>query len=237
MSVDIAKLVTTSPLENSLSAFLVEPREAVPFAKALRWQREWQHNMLDDSSVLQAVWLLQHPKCYTLGKGSSESNLLFDPLNPPAPLYRIGRGGEVTHHLPGQLVAYPVLDLRNYQADLHWYLRELEEVLLDVLLELGLIGERIAGLTGIWIQRRKVGAIGVGCRRWITQHGLALNIDCDLDGFNSVIPCGLHGHQVGALNHWIPGLKVSEVQPLIRMALSKHFRLSWEFQDPIENPE
>ena len=123
---------------------------------------------------LEAVWLLQHPPCYTLGRGASDQHLLFDPSDPPAPLHRIDRGGEVTHHMPGQLVAYPVLDLRRRRCDLHWYLRELEQVVLDVLSQLGLCGERVEGMTGVWLDGRKVAAIGVGCRRWITQHGLAL---------------------------------------------------------------
>ena len=133
----------------------------------------------------------------------------------------------MTHHLPGQLVAYPVLDLRRRQPDLHWYLRELEQVLIDVLAQLDLRGERLPGLTGLWLDNRKVAAIGVGCRRWITQHGLALNIDCDLAGFDQVTPCGLTGRAVGRLADWIPGLSLAEVQPLLRDALASRFHLAW----------
>ena len=181
-----------------------------------------------DSSQAAAVWLLQHPPCYTLGRGASEANVLFDPDHPPAPLHRIDRGGEVTHHSPGQLVIYPVLDLHRHRMDLHWYLRQLEQVVIDVLAVLGLRGERFPGLTGVWLDRCKVAAIGVGCRRWITQHGVALNVCCAMEGFEAVVPCGLTGRAVGRLSDWIPGLSVSEVQPLVCEALAARFGLRWK---------
>jgi lipoyl(octanoyl) transferase len=153
--------------------------------------------------------------------------LHFDPNEPPAPLHRIDRGGEVTHHLPGQLVVYPVLNLQRHTPDLHWYMRQLEHVVLDVLRDLGLRGECFPGLTGVWMEGCKVAAIGVGCRRWITQHGLALNVDCELQGFAEITPCGLVGHPVGRLCDWLPGLTVSDVQPLLRQSLAARFHLAW----------
>ena len=203
----------------------------MPFQQAWDLQRRWQERLLLESATeadAEAVWLLQHPRCYTLGRGASEDHLLFDPEHPPAPLHRIDRGGEVTHHAPGQLVAYPVLDLRRRRTDLHWYLRQLEQVVIDVLQALGLQGERIEGLTGVWLDQRKVAAIGVGCRRWITQHGLALNVTCDLEGFRSVVPCGLKGRSVGRLRDWIPDLEIEIVQSLLRDALAARFDLVWQ---------
>lgn len=203
----------------------------MPFQQAWDLQRRWQERLLLDSATgadAEAVWLLQHPRCFTLGRGASEDHLLFDPEHPPAPLHRIDRGGEVTHHAPGQLVAYPVLDLRRRRTDLHWYLRQLEQVVIDVLQALGLQGERIEGLTGVWLDQRKVAAIGVGCRRWITQHGLALNVTCDLEGFRSVVPCGLKGRSVGRLRDWIPDLEIEIVQSLLRDALAARFDLVWQ---------
>ena len=203
----------------------------MPFQQAWDLQRRWQERLLLDSATgadAEAVWLLQHPRCFTLGRGASEDHLLFDPEHPPAPLHRIDRGGEVTHHAPGQLVAYPVLDLRRRRTDLHWYLRQLEQVVIDVLQALGLQGERIEGLTGVWLDQRKVAAIGVGCRRWITQHGLALNVTCDLEGFKSVVPCGLKGRSVGRLRDWIADLEIEIVQSLLRDALAARFDLVWQ---------
>ena len=222
-----------TPLDSGAgsSAFLFQPDQLVPFQQAWDLQRRWQERLLLDSATgadAEAVWLLQHPRCFTLGRGASEDHLLFDPEHPPAPLHRIDRGGEVTHHAPGQLVAYPVLDLRRRRTDLHWYLRQLEQVVIDVLQALGLQGERIEGLTGVWLDQRKVAAIGVGCRRWITQHGLALNVTCDLEGFKSVVPCGLKGRSVGRLRDWIPDLEIEIVQSLLRDALAARFDLVWQ---------
>ena len=212
------------------AAFLFQPAQLVPFKQAWDLQRCWQDRLLNESATdadPEAVWLLQHPRCYTLGRGASEAHLLFDPEHPPAPLHRIDRGGEVTHHAPGQLVVYPVLDLRRRRTDLHWYLRELEQVVIDVLQVLGLQGERIEGLTGVWLEHHKVAAIGVGCRRWITQHGLAVNVNCDLEGFGAVVPCGLEGRPVGRLCDWIPGLELMSVQGLMCDALAARFGLIW----------
>ncbi|WP_413403767.1 MULTISPECIES: lipoyl(octanoyl) transferase LipB [unclassified Synechococcus] len=225
------KLVTPLDSGAGSSAFLFQPDQLVPFQQAWDLQRRWQERLLLDSATgadAEAVWLLQHPRCFTLGRGASEDHLLFDPEHPPAPLHRIDRGGEVTHHAPGQLVAYPVLDLRRRRTDLHWYLRQLEQVVIDVLQALGLQGERIEGLTGVWLDQRKVAAIGVGCRRWITQHGLALNVTCDLEGFRSVVPCGLKGRSVGRLRDWIPDLEIGIVQSLLRDALAARFDLVWQ---------
>ena len=225
---DNDKLEEASGLAHIQSAFCFEPPEQVPFPIAWRWQRQWQLKLLENPHAPQAVWLLQHPACYTLGRGANEAYLGFDVADPPAPLHRIDRGGEVTHHLPGQLVVYPVLDLRRHQPDLHWYLRRLEQVLIDAVAGLGLKAERISGLTGLWLEGLKVAAIGVGCRRWVTQHGLALNVNCDLNGFAEVVPCGLTGRSVGRLSAWIPGLTVADVQPLLRQSLAEHFGLNWQ---------
>ena len=228
MPVVIGKLDTAHDSAHPHRAFLFEPDAPVRFEEAWSAQQCWQSSLLTDPSAPEAVWILQHQTCYTLGRGASEEHLHFDPADPPAPLYRIDRGGEVTHHLPGQLVAYPVLDLRRRTPDLHWYLRQLEQVVLDVLAELGLEAQRLPGLTGLWLDDRKVAAIGVGCRRWITQHGLALNVDCAMQGFEQVTPCGLTGRAVGRLADWLPGLTAAEVQPLLRQALAERFGLVWE---------
>lgn len=207
-------------------AILFEPPAPVPFPLAWDWQRRLQRRHLDDPQTPDALLLLQHTPCYTLGRGASLRHLGFDPAAPPLPLHRIDRGGEVTHHLPGQLVLYPVLDLQRHGGDLHLYLRALEDVALAVLQELGLEGQRIEGLTGVWLQGRKLAAIGVGARRWISQHGLALNVDCSLEGFDAIVPCGLRGRPVGRLVDWRPGLSTEQVAPLLRAAFAQRFDLT-----------
>ncbi|MEB3170128.1 MAG: lipoyl(octanoyl) transferase LipB [Synechococcaceae cyanobacterium] len=237
-------------MANRSSAILFEPPAPVPFARAWQWQRQLQGRLLARSAAAagagptagaaeasEALLLLEHEACYTLGRGADPAFLRFDPERPPHPLFRIDRGGEVTHHVPGQLVAYPVLDLRPRGADLHRYLRELEGAVLDVLAALGLRGERWPGRTGVWLEGRKVAAIGVGARRWISIHGLALNVDCPLDGFGAIVPCGIADRPVGRLADWRPQLAVAAVQPLLRQALADRFDLALRPPNPAERLE
>ena len=191
--------------------------------QAWRWQQQWQQRLLTTGGP-ELLLLLEHPACYTLGRGASLEHLHFNPQDPPAPLHRLDRGGEVTHHVPGQLVAYPIVDLQRHQPDLHWYLRQLEGMVLDLLEQQGLCAERREGLTGVWLEGKKVAAIGVGCRRWVTQHGLALNVSCDLAGFEAITPCGLQ-LPVGRLDQWRPGLSVEQLQQPLAAGCCK--RLGW----------
>jgi lipoyl(octanoyl) transferase len=213
-------------MKPGLDAILFVPPGPVPFERVWRWQRTLQERLLADPLGPEALLILEHPGCYTVGRGASLAHLGFDPATPPAPLFRIDRGGEVTHHLPGQLVAYPVLNLQRHGADLHLYLRHLEGVVIDVLAQLGLVGERLEGLTGVWLEDHKLAAIGIGARRWISQHGLALNVNCDLAGFAAIVPCGLADRAVGRLCDWLPGLRCDQVQPLLRDAIAARFGLS-----------
>jgi len=209
----------------SSDAILLEPPGLVPFAQAWQQQRQLQQRLLEDPEGPAAVQLLEHQPCYTLGRGADPAFLRFDPANPPHPLFRIDRGGEVTHHCPGQLVLYPVLNLQRHGADLHLYLRALEQVVIDVLGALALGGERSPGQTGVWLEGRKLAAIGVGARRWISQHGLALNVSCDLAGFAAIVPCGISDRPVGRLADWIPGLTTTQVRPLLLKAFAQRFGL------------
>ena len=204
----------------------------VPFLTGWRWQRCLQQRLLDDPQAPEALLLLQHEPCYTLGRGASLEHLGFDPQDPPLPLHRIDRGGEVTHHAPGQLVLYPVLDLRRRGADLHLYLRQLEQLLLDLLAELGLSAERVPGRTGVWLEGRKLAAIGVGARRWISLHGLALNVEMSLQGFAAITPCGLAGLPVGRLCDWRPDCTAELVAPLLLRHAARCLELELEAPRP-----
>ena len=206
-------------------AILLEPPGLVPFAVAWAQQQRLQRQLLECPTGPEAVMLLEHQPCYTLGRGADLGFLRFDPAAPPHPLFRIDRGGEVTHHCPGQLVLYPVLNLQRHGSDLHLYLRTLEQVVLDVLDALGLPGERSSGQTGVWLEGRKVAAIGVGARRWITQHGLALNVSCELSGFAAIVPCGITDRPVGRLVDWLPHLSCAGVRPLLLAAVATRFGL------------
>lgn len=205
----------------------------MPFERAWRWQRGLQQRLLVDRQAPEALLLLQHEPCYTLGRGASLEHLHFDPAAPPLPLHRIDRGGEVTHHAPGQLVLYPVLDLRRRGSDLHLYLRSLEQLVIDLLAELGLRGERVAGRTGVWLEGRKVAAIGVGARRWISQHGLALNVEMPLQGFEVITPCGLAGLPVGRLVDWRPGCTAASLAPALLRHAARCLSVELDLPRPV----
>ena len=181
----------------------------VPYERAWAWQRALVRRRLAaldaGEAGCDALLLLQHPPVLTLGTGSSLAPLRFDPAAPPLPLHRTERGGEATYHGPGQLVVYPVLHLREHTADLHWYMRSLEEVALRTLSALGLPGgRRVPGLTGAWLDGHKVAACGVRCRRWVTWHGLALNVAPDLGHFRHIVPCGIADRPVGSVRLLLP---------------------------------
>ncbi len=167
--------------------------------------------------------LLEHPPVYTLGQGARLDFVKFNPACAPAALCRTERGGEVTYHCPGQLVGYPILNLRHYQTDLHWYLRQLEEVLIRVLAVYGLTGARVPGLTGVWLEGRKVAAIGIKVSRWITMHGFALNICPDLTGFQQIVPCGIADKPVGSLVEFVPDIAIAQVRHQVAACFAELF--------------
>lgn len=138
-----------------------------------------------------ALLLLEHPNVYTLGRGANES-FLIDRTN-EIEVLRVSRGGEVTFHGPGQLIGYPILKLIGSERDVHDYLRRLEQTMIDALATLAIAARRRSGLTGVWIEDRKLASIGVGIRRWVTLHGFAINVCTDLAFFDRIVPCGIAG--------------------------------------------
>lgn len=137
------------------------------------------------------IFLLEHEPVYTIGRQRDRSSLGAAPL--PHPVEEINRGGQATFHGPGQLVGYFIFDLQKLTPDLHVFLRWIEVGLIAVLAEFGIASERREGLTGVWVEDRKIASIGVGVRRWITMHGFGLNVGSDLSGFAAITPCGIHG--------------------------------------------
>ena len=134
--------------------------------------------------------LVEHTPVYTFGKNADENHLLQHyPEN--VPIFHIERGGDITFHGPGQLVGYPILDLNNYKKSISWYMRSLEEVIIDTLDIYGLVAIRKDGLTGVWIGDEKIAALGVRISRWVTMHGFALNVNTNLDYYDGIIPCGI----------------------------------------------
>lgn len=199
----------------------------VPYSVAWELQRSLVASRLQNPDLDDVLILLEHPPVYTLGTGSSLDFLKFDPSQSEWEVHRIERGGEVTYHCPGQLVGYPILNLRYYRQDLHWYLRQLEEVLIQVLAVYGLKGERVAGYTGVWLEGRKVAAIGIKVSRWITMHGFALNVCPDLQGFKRIVPCGISDKPVASLAEFIPGIEFEQVRQLVASAFAAVFGVQY----------
>ena len=138
--------------------------------------------------------LLEHPHTVTMGRNGHEENVLASPeiLEKTGIAYhQTDRGGDVTYHGPGQIIGYAIIDLKEWKRDVLAYVRALEEVLIRSLAEFGIVGERVAGCTGVWVGGKKVAAIGVHISRWVTNHGFALNLDTDLQYFQYIVPCGL----------------------------------------------
>ena len=183
-----------------------------PYSLAWSHQRSLVEARIANPDLPDVLLLLEHPPVYTLGTGSDIKFIKFNLDKTDKEVYRIERGGEVTYHCPGQLVGYPILNLRYYRQDLHWYLRQLEEVILQTIAIYGLSGERIAGLTGVWVEGYKIAAIGIKVSHWITYHGFAINVCPDLSGFAEIIPCGIANKPVGSLRQFLPNISLMQVQ-------------------------
>jgi lipoyl(octanoyl) transferase len=161
------------------------------FADALALQEEIVANKRQDPSLPDELILLEHDPVYTIGRTPDQSSLLGT-AHLPYPLFPINRGGQATYHGPGQLIGYPIINLQRYGQDLHHYLRWLEQLLIELLGDYQIAAARREGLTGVWLENRKIASIGIGVRHWITMHGFALNVCGDLSPFAHIIPCGLN---------------------------------------------
>ena len=180
----------------------------------------------------------EHPPVYTLGKSGSDDNLLLNEeqlKSIGATYHKINRGGDITHHGPGQLVVYPILDLENFFTDIHLYLRNLEEAVINMLAKLGIEAGRFPGYTGVWIEpdkptARKICAMGVKCGRWVTMHGIALNVVNDLKYFDYIVPCGIKDKDVTSIQKEIPHQQVDfqEVERLLLDEIKAIFQIDWK---------
>jgi lipoyl(octanoyl) transferase len=160
------------------------------YADALAIQEEIVARKTADHDAPDELLLLEHEPVYTIGRTPDQSSLR-GVAHLPHPLFQINRGGQATYHGPGQLIGYPLINLRKYAPDLHRYLRWIEEVLIELLAGYGIAARRREGLTGVWVEDRKIASIGVGVRHWITMHGFALNVCGDLAEFDQITPCGI----------------------------------------------
>ena len=181
---------------------------------------EQRRNDLIEDTVL----LLEHEPVYTIGRTRDRSSL-GEPNHLPHPLFETNRGGQATYHGPGQLVGYFILDLNRYGRDLHVYLRQIESLLIDFAGEFGMNATRREGLTGVWVEDRKLASIGVGVRRWVSMHGFGLNISSDLSGYDAITPCGISDVSMTSLSREIQTeITVEEAARRIEPVILRSFK-------------
>src|SRR5271169_6040565 len=196
---------------------------AVPYARAVE-EMESRVAAIRAGTVPELVWLLEHPPLYTAGSSARDEDLRDPGL---LPVHRTGRGGRYTYHGPGQRVAYVMLDLARRGEDVHCYVHHLEEWALRPLAHFNVVGERREGRVGIWVKHgageAKIAAIGVRVRRWVTYHGLALNIDPDLDHYRGIIPCGIAEHGVTSLADLGVAATMADVDAALRATFDQVF--------------
>ena len=175
---------------------------SMAYGEALELQREVARQRISGELPEDLLLLVEHPPVVTLGRSSKEKNLMSSPTflaSRGVELFEVERGGDVTFHGPGQLVGYPIIDLKRHRLDLHWYLRSVEEALIRTLSRYGIPGERSTGYTGVWTAGRKIASIGVHARDWVTWHGFALNVVTDLSYFDLIVPCGIQGVEMTSI--------------------------------------
>jgi lipoyl(octanoyl) transferase len=199
------------------------------------YQEAWelQKEILEmrvDEKISDVFFLLEHPHTYTLGKVADKRNLIGSQdylVQNKISVFDIDRGGDITYHGPGQIVGYPIIDLKKWKQDTHKYLRSLEEVIIETCADYGLNGIRDPKYTGVWIGDKKIAAIGIKVSRWVTMHGFAFNVNTDLDFFSGIIPCGIKDKGVTSLkNELSRPIDISEVKE----KLVNNFKIIFEYE-------
>lgn len=178
----------------------------VPYAQALVWQRALARARIAGRAAHDVLLLVEHPPVITLGRGAHREHVVHAE---GVDVFEVERGGDVTFHGPGQLVGYPILDLTGHRRDLHWYLRALEQALIEALTTLGIPAECQAPHSGVWTQGRKIASVGVHVKQWVTWHGFALNVTTDLRAFDRIVPCGIAGVEMTSVERERGGTAVA----------------------------
>jgi len=182
------------------------------------------HQRIVKGQLSDVILLLEHPHVYTLGKNADRNHLLSTHPR-EADVVQIDRGGDITYHGPGQLVGYPIVDLHRYKMSVSWYMRTLEQTIINVLEDLGISASRKEGLTGVWVEDEKICAMGVRLSRWVTMHGFALNLAPDMHFFDGMIPCGIFEFGVTSIHDQIRNeVSMEELARRVAQALKEQFQ-------------
>ena len=187
-----------------MNELLVVDLGTLPYSAALELQRDVARRRISGEISEDVLLLVEHPPVVTLGRTAKGANLIASPeflASRGVELFDVERGGDITFHGPGQLVGYPIIDLKRHRKDLHWYLRQVEEALIRAVAEFGIEAGRVPAYTGVWVSDRKLASIGVHARDWVTWHGFALNVTTDLSYFGLIVPCGIAGVRMTSVAH------------------------------------
>ncbi len=207
---------------------LIEDWSLIPFREA--WSRQEAYVRDIQKGVRPSTLILcEHPPVLTIGREGGEQNVKIDPsllASQGIDMIPINRGGDITAHNPGQLIGYPLFNLSEFREDLHWFLRSIEDIIMQVLEEYGIASGRVEGKTGVWIEEeRKICAIGLHCSRWVTSHGFALNVNNDLSIFDLIIPCGIPDKDVTSIHRELgKNIDMEDLKEKCRKAYIEYFK-------------
>jgi lipoate-protein ligase B len=208
-----------------------------PYGEMLELQRSVAHARITGEIEQDVLLLVEHPPVITLGRSSKDAHLVANPDQLRArgvDVFEVERGGDVTFHGPGQLVGYPIVDLKRHRQDLHWYLRQVEEVLIRALAGFGITGERVTKYTGVWTNDRKIASIGVHARDWVTWHGFALNVSTELSYFDLIVPCGIPDVRMTSVQRELgSAVTVSDVSAVVARCAANVFDLELQMRDAL----
>ena len=193
-----------------------------PYKEVWAIQKEMQNKRIN-GEIEDTLFLVEHEPIFTLGKNADENHLLPN-RDQSVKVLNIDRGGDITFHGPGQLIGYPILDLSNYEKSVTWYIRTLEQVVIDTLFEFDIDARRFEGLTGVWVKDAKISALGVRIKRWVTMHGFSINVNTDLSYYSGIIPCGIFNYGVTSMKDQLYDLQdIEEVKKVLSNKFIQHF--------------
>ena len=184
-------------IETQLDQIIIQDLGQRPYQEVWAYQKKIQSKRIA-GEIEDTLLMVEHEPVYTLGKNANENHLLQS-RDQSVDVFNIERGGDITFHGPGQLVGYPILDLSHYKKSISWYMRTLEQIIIDTVSEFGIEAKRIKGLTGVWVGDEKIAALGVRIRRWVTMHGFSINVNTDLTFYDGIIPCGIFDHGITSM--------------------------------------
>jgi lipoate-protein ligase B len=211
-------------IETQIDQIIIHDLGQRPYQEVWDYQKEIQAKRIA-GEIEDTFLMVEHEPVYTLGKNANENHLLQS-RDQSVDVFNIERGGDITFHGPGQFVGYPILDLSNYKKSVSWYMRTLEQIIIDTVSEFGIEAKRIEGLTGVWVGDEKIAALGVRIRRWVTMHGFSINVNTDLTFYDGIIPCGIFDHGITSMKQLLcRPQNIEKVKKVVRSKFGYYFVL------------